>query len=254
MSPRNILEVIEAYNKIDYVDKYWIKYHTEREALMETTRFFKEHTEYTHLILTGDDTVPNYDVVAKLIADFNAHPEIEVISAIIGLDYFTKNNTLSLTIEPVINEEIARTVPSGYYRRLPYVFTSTQGLIRVWYQGFAFTMMARHILELIGLKTWLNNTTEWASDLKFAFDCWKAGIPQYVDLRTFMWHRQRRGESDTEYEILNRGRKGTKKFTKLVLSSASIPKEEPAKILSKEDLEIPMKIYNAQYHLENRKV
>jgi len=247
MSPRCIPEVIEAYDKIDYIDKYWIKNHTEREALGEVERFFKEHTEYTHLVLTGDDTVPNYNVVAQLIADFNAHPEIEIISATIGLDYFADDNNLSLTIEPVVKEENTMNLSYTAYKRIPYEFVS-EGLIRVWYQGFAFTMMTRRVLELIGLKTWQNNKSECMSDLKFSFDCWEAKIPQYADLRTFMWHRHHEEPIINPYYQVKNVFSGDilHKSTKFIPATVSIPKENPVKILSEEDLKIPMLIYNLQ--------
>jgi hypothetical protein len=254
-SPRNISVAIKAYDAIDYVDKYWIKYHTEKEALGAAERFFKEHTEYTHLIIAVDDTVINYDCVAKLIADFEAYPKLEVISGVVGLNYFKRDNRLSVTIEPVVEGEIPISTYSDRiwrkkYKHLLFEFVSLQGLMQVWYDGFSITMMTRRVFELIGLKTW--GESECMSDLKFAFDCWKSNISQYIDLRNFMWHYRRRFETDTEYEVLVNGKKGTLKYTQLILATVPIPEEEPAKILSERDLENSMKVYRKMY--DNKKV
>lgn len=252
MSPRDIPQCIKACDAINYVDKYWIKYHTEREALTEATRFFKEHTEYSHIIIASDDSVPDYNLIAKLMADFNAHPELEVISAVIGINYFEEDDRLSATIEqPVPNDEFRYSPLNSLFKLLPYEFTSTQGLLRVWFQGFGFTMMTRRVLEQVGLKTWYDNRSEMMSDLKFSLECAKAKIPQYVDLRTFTWHYRHRKDGNVEdrpeYEVLNSGRKGTVKSTKLVLAIASVPVEEPARILTEEDLKGPMAVYNSWY-------
>lgn len=243
-SPRRIVIVKNAYDKIDYVDKLWIKHFTEREALEEASRYFKTHTEYTHLIVSGDDGIPVYDIIAKLIADFEAYPEIEVISAIIGLNMLTNDNRLSVTLEPVVKEEVNLNIHEYDYRVLPYAFTSAQGLLRVWFQGFAFTTMTRHIFEKIGIRTFLNGTSECCSDVKFAFDCWKAGVPQYVDLRTFFWH-MKVGGRDGEFEVINRGQ--LPKTTELVLTTKPIPKMEPAKILNEKDLDDFITLYHKMY-------
>lgn len=204
MSPRTIPEVVQAYEKIDYVDKGYFRWFTEKEALAAITKFMKEHPQYTHLCLTGDDTIPSENVVANLIADMEAHPEIEVISAVIGLDKFAGDNRLSVTIEPATDKEMGSHLQYNDYRRLPYEFTEMKGILQCWYQGFAFTLMTRRILETIGIKTWFDGNAECMSDLKFSYDLAQAKIPQYVDLRTFMWHLRSEVPKNNDYTIRNK--------------------------------------------------
>jgi len=237
MSPRTIPEVISAYNKIDYVDKCWFKWYTEKEALAQVQTFFAEHKEYTHLILTGDDTVPTYDCVAYLLADIEAHPEIEVISVVVGMDKFAGDDRLSATIEPVTDTEPNKELTYSDYKRLPYEFINTKGILRVWYQGFAFTLMSRRIVETIGLKTWCNG--EWMSDLKFSFDLAQNNISQYVDLRLFMWHYRHECPKNNDYEVRNR----PDKRTFFQQAKVPVPKCDSAKILSYDDIPVEMDLY-----------
>ena len=253
MTPRNIPESLEAYDKIDYVDKVHLKGYTEKEVLKEMMKFFEEHKEYTHLILTGDDIIPPYNSVANLMADLEAHPEIEVLSAVIGMDKFADANLLSATIEPVTDREPDLTIDYLSYKRLPYEFTNVEGIIPVWYQGFAFTFISRKIMETIGLRTWLNGNSECASDLKFAFDLAKANIPQYVDLRVFIWHLKHEYSKNSQYEVMNmRNSKRNIRKNIFIPAKGPIPSCKPVKVLSYKDIPNEMDIYNLTYNKYNK--
>lgn len=187
MSPRDIKFVKEGFDKMDYVDKLWVKYFGPREALNEMFKYFYKHTEYTHLIIHSDDAVPSYEAVAMLIADIKKY-RFKIISGVVAMDFLTKDNRLSATFKPVTDHEYLR--EESYYC-LPFEFTKLNGIVKVWFQGYALTIINREILEPVTKLMWTlpeHTLYDLPHDILLALACHKLNIEQYIDLRVWYWH------------------------------------------------------------------
>lgn len=210
-SPRIIPEVIEEFNKINFIDKAWIKFYDGFQVINKCNEFVRDHPEYTHFVICSDDGIPtveglkllmadaeNYDVVSgccnycnmwsngKGICDFCRlnipHKQINVTLESMTLplnisgEYFTRN--LIMSDYPILTEK---------WRQ------ENQGIFKVWYQGFAYSFIKRDILLKIPLRPEKfqreGGFVSWAiDDVAFARDCVKNNIDQFVDFRAFFRH------------------------------------------------------------------
>ena len=186
ISCRDIQFVKEGFDKIDYIDKVWIKYCEEPEAVMRAFEYFFKHKEYTHMILHSDDAVPDYENIAQLIADEEKY-DFPVISGVIKFDKVKNNDWLAITIEPLSVDES--------YVTLPSFVLELKSIIRIWFQGMACMMIRRDVAEKLCPAIICRNIDGIAKyiitphgDLASAIALEQLEIPQYVDLKVWYWH------------------------------------------------------------------
>jgi hypothetical protein len=188
MSPRDIKFVKEGLDKIDYIDKIFVKYFNAVDALKKMYEYFLSHKEYTHIIIHSDDAVPNYEYIAMLIADVKKY-RFKSLSGIVLMDYFTQDNRVSVTIKPVYGLHY---LVRDSYACIPYEFINLKGIIRVWFQGFALTMLSRDIVEQVAKLMWTipeHTAYDLPYDVILAVICHDyLHISQHVDLRAWYWH------------------------------------------------------------------
>lgn len=188
MSPRDIKFVKEGLDKIDYIDKIFVKYFNAVDALKKMYEYFLAHKEYTHIIIHSDDAVPNYEYIAMLIADVKKY-RFKSLSGIVLMDYFTQDNRVSVTIKPVYGLHY---LVRDSYACIPYEFINLKGIIRVWFQGFALTMLSRDVVEQVAKLMWTipeHTAYDLPYDVILAVICHDyLHISQHVDLRAWYWH------------------------------------------------------------------
>jgi len=220
LSPRDIPWLEEQTNKIDYVDKLWIKYYTEKEADKIATEYFLNHPEYTHIVVNADDAKQEYDHIAMLVADYKKYR----FPIITGCCCLNKINNEDLRLNLTLNQVIFSLKDKPIYLHLPNEMRFLNGIIRVWFQGNATPLIERDtFIKLGGLKP----ITQWQTDLRLSYMAWKKKIPQYVDLRCYMEHF-RYPISHGKFRLLV----GEKKpYIKLIKATREIPDAPPAEVV-----------------------
>jgi len=201
MSPRDIKEVKQAFDKINYIDKVWFKYYDKPSLLMEIKEFLGKYKEYTHLIIVSDDVVCPYDSVKTLVEDLLVY-NFPVLSGCFnfcnmwmnrrGYCTWCKNKLshkwVNIMLKPIpIGEVFSNLDVEGFvtekWRRANPIIK------RVWFQGFALGVIRRDVYEQIGFKCQDAKRGLYSTDLPWAVDCAKAGIPQYCDFGVKLHHR-----------------------------------------------------------------
>jgi len=183
MSARDIPWIKEKMDKIDYIDKVWFKYTSTDITLKRIVKYFNKHTEYTHIILHSDDGAPDYNHIAMLIADAEKY-NFDIVSGCCCMDRMTEDLFLNITFNTV-KTELDDKLRREDYHLLPYEFKELNGLIKVWFQGNALSLIRRDVLDKIGFQTW---TGRFGADIRFSYECSKKNVAQYVDLRVYMEH------------------------------------------------------------------
>jgi len=166
LSPRDLDFVREAFDAIDYVDKVWVKYYPPKMAWSIARDRFLEGN-WTHLIISSDDVTPNRESVALLMLD-SALGDYPVITGVARVrERSMKINYPFLWIDALKNPRI----------------------VKVWFVGFALTMIRRDVVEKIPFRAFDEKRFgDFMYDLAFSVECEKHGIPKYADLRVFMEH------------------------------------------------------------------
>lgn len=233
MSPRDIPWIKKQYDSLDYIDTLWVKYYPTDQTVRIAKRYFLAHKQYTHLILTADDTAPDYDGIPMLVADIIKY-NFPVITGCCSSDAVSGQMHLNLTFSPVTSTLKVKLFPD-LYENLPPQFLGLKGIVKVWFQGNACSAMNRDAVKRAFGRTW---TGRFGADLRFSYECAVQGIPQYADLRVYMEHSkyprfgmmyglklQSASASKRAGEIPTRGKLIFKKATK------PIPPAKPAKII-----------------------
>lgn len=199
-SPRNIAEVKEAFDKIDYVDKVWFKYFDKPTVLTKTEEFMKEHKEYTHLIIVLDDVICQSDSVKTLIEDLLVY-DFPVLSGCFNFCNVWMNKVrwcswcqnnephpfVNITFDPFTKREIITKQPT--YNFVSEKWRKENPIIKqVWFEGFGIAVIRRDIYEKIGFRCWTPNLN-FTSDVPWAIDLENAGIPQFCDFKVKSRHR-----------------------------------------------------------------
>lgn len=192
-SPRDISWVKEAFDKITYVDKLWIKYYTQLEAYSVAQKYFLEHKEYTHWIISCDDGVPPINGIAKLIADIKKY-DFPIISGVSTNDSLMSDDFLGVTIESpkfIHPTQIPQYVD---FNLLPKEFKNLNGIIKISFQGNETLVIRRDIVEKMPYvrpeEEMKDNYQPWyrCSDFGYSVKCKETQIPIYCDLRVFYLH------------------------------------------------------------------
>lgn len=226
LSPRDIQAVKEAYDKIDYVDKLWIKYYEPIEAYAIAESFFLDYPEYTHIIINCDDAIPQYEHIAMLIADIKKY-DFPAIAGCCTVDKTSNDMRLSFGLSDFRGQ--------SPHHQVPNEFRTLNGIVRCWWQGMAYGVIRRDLLEKTGLKGLQNLACN--QDLQFSLNLIKLCIPQYIDVRCYMIHARGIGKSFV-------GEKP--KYTILEVATKEVPEMNPAEIVTTLSMAL-RKIYVDRY-------
>lgn len=207
-TPRDtIIEANEAFSKIDYVDKLHLKFYDKPSVLAQTHKFFMAHKEYTHMIIVIDDEVCPPDSV-KILMKTLLQYDLPILCGCFnycntGIEKGTyycgwckrgeHHKLLNVTFDPIdfVAENKARLAGDGNGMIDAFHFVTEEWRLKhpiikqVWFQGFPLTFIRRDIYEKIGFK--YNGST----DMPWAMDCSKAGIPQFCDFSLKIQHLAR---------------------------------------------------------------
>jgi hypothetical protein len=207
-SPRNFSLFWSWVDKVDFVDKLIVKNHVHHVAIKIGMDYFKEHEEYTHLLLSSDDVLGTPDYVNMLIRDEEEHG-FPVVTGWNNTAH--RDNYSNITVErvKVVDKNLNKTTetfrPSKVYPYLSVVDVAAgkygYPFIKAWYVGFPLALFQRKTLMEVPFRPFLLqkdglcNTPETAAkgrgtgyDLQFCIDCQKKKIPIRVDTRVLLLH------------------------------------------------------------------
>jgi len=235
LSPRDIPFAIESLDKIDYVDKLWIKYYPSMEAYQIAYDYFIKHEEYTHLIINCDDAIVPYNHIAMLIADIKKY-NFPVIAGCCCMDKVKGDMNLSVTLNRIAKSMDDKVTEKSYHL-LPNKIKQLRNIIQVWFQGNALVCIKRELLKLTGLAGWKNHP--WAQDLRLAYELARLKVPQYVDLRCYMEHFKL-----SQFEGVGEVLVGKKTpYIKFVPATRKVPIMKPAKVIKQSTVKKLFKEY-----------
>ena len=184
LSPRDLDFVREAFDAIDYVDKVWVKYYPPKMAWSIARDRFLEGN-WTHLIISSDDVTPNRESVALLMLD-SALGDYPVITGVARVR--ERSMKINVCVKPVRIPERGKIWRENY----PFLWIDAlknPRIVKVWFVGFALTMIRRDVVEKIPFRAFDEKRFgDFMYDLAFSVECEKHGIPKYADLRVFMEH------------------------------------------------------------------
>lgn len=197
-SPRDIPMVKEAFKKIDFVDKLWIKYFPSGEAYEQLRQWLKDKG-YTHIIIQSDDVTPTPETLKILLNDILEYDFLAIAGCCNYCDVWGRkpygickycrdevpHDLINITFDPVKYKDRPITLKS--YNFITEEWRRNHPEIRqVWFQGIAFGVIRRDIYDSVGL--YPRGETDTMFDLEFAISLSEYGIPQFCDFRAFMRH------------------------------------------------------------------
>lgn len=218
-SPRNIPKTTQAYHSLD-VDKLWVKYYPENIAYAHIQRFFLEHREYTHLVISADDLLVQPEQFEALKSSVRANQEeYPVFSGVCNNDMVGGCEfvmAVSLKFPPCNPRR--HTYGYGYAfvdarghnmdRRNPDKRgPAPTGIHHVSFAGFPCMFIRRDILQRLTLRTDYEYNLQYrmpgsSVDTVFCWDCYhaKPQIPIHADFDVKMLHL--RGWQDPCMQLL----------------------------------------------------
>lgn len=181
-------DILEELDKIP-CDKLIIKYMPYPWPHNLARDFFIEHEEYTHLIVMPQDILVKKEHFEALKADIEKY-HYPVLSGVCNVEReghrnFNMWNICKICPSKFRNERIYRWVPAC---------AEKIGIMRVGFQGMAFTWIQRNILQRVNLdgefifKGCIHRDGSPAPDLNFSLNCLKLGIIQYANTDVRMFH------------------------------------------------------------------
>lgn len=213
-SPREIPEVLEAFKRINFMDKFWIKNYTGLESMIQANKIIKDHPEYTHFVMCSDDGIPTVKGLNQLIANINYY-DCDVVSGCCNYcnmwmnkkgvcnfcEYDLPHKYINVALSPMnlpldgTGTYFTRALTINDYNIVTENWREiNQGTYRVWYQGFAYTFIKREIALKVPFRSEKiiirgGETIVWGiHDVAFARDCAEKGIVQSVDTRAYFKH------------------------------------------------------------------
>lgn len=196
--PRHIQFILDEYNRIDFVDKIFVRYHNEGELYFYINDFIKNHPEYTHLMVSCDDGDMVAARVLRLLRTVQAE-DYPVLSGVCNVCDVWRHGTdgvctycRSRQEHPYVNAcfDLPNVDPmkGAYYH---FVTREEQqkirGVRKVKFQGFAPAIIRRDIALKVPFRPIMSHLFN-SFDYTFAVDCDKLGIDQYVDFGVYFNH------------------------------------------------------------------
>ena len=201
MSVRRIPEVINAFQKLNFIDKVYFRNFTPSQVSEEINTYLDDHgRKYTHILITSDDITPSPENIRQLIDDVRVY-DFPCIAGYCNICYFDRQDSngaicgscvddkphkdTNVTFEPVdvikLSKRAYNFVKTEWARDHPDIY-------QVWFQGMACGMVSMETHQRIPFRSLLYGKAGLMQDLAFALDCAKHGIPQFVDFRIGIRH------------------------------------------------------------------
>lgn len=219
-SPRDIPEIQQALDKIDFIDKFYVKYTKEYPAYQKAQEFFLENDHYSHILICPDDLLIEKEHIIQLIADTMQY-NYPVIGGLCQVDNddFKDDMAFSLTpFKPRISDRFR------YFEKFDKYFFHDKlrseyqdnPILRTMWQGFPLTCIRKDVIQEIGFRDdaefkGLPRGSGCCIDDGFCYDCIQNEIPMYTDLRIRMNHLKF-NDNNTRMQLV----KDKKPYTKLV--------------------------------------
>jgi hypothetical protein len=248
-SPRNIPDVLTAFNVCNYYDHYYVKHQEpEASAYKKIRNFFLEHTEYTHLILWSDDLVAWPDDIFRIVnraEEFN----FDVIAGLCNVDRTDYYHYFACSFKPhhinrdkrdlsfIHKSQIYDIKPGATHAFDEWLLLpqyQKDPFVRVNWLGFSMPCIKRQIIEAIEFHDdgyyMINEITKQAAkvdglgccmDTAFSWECIQNEIPLMIDVRIVMDHLKNR---DNYYDHWGIGK--YKPVEYLVKAGEKIPEPE----------------------------
>lgn len=228
-SPRNIPDVLTAFNMGNKYDHYYVKHQEpEASAYKKIRNYFLDHSEYTHLILWSDDLIVRPHDIDNVIRDAETH-DFDIIAGLCNVDrtdfyhYFACNyrphhiNRDKRILEFIHKSEFYNIKP-GPTRDLEEWLLLPQyqsnPFVRVNWLGFSLPCIKRSVVEAIEFHDdgyyMTNEITKRAAkvdglgccvDTAFSWECIQEEIPLMVDVRIVTDHLKNRDGYYTHWGI-----------------------------------------------------
>lgn len=185
-SPRDLLQFHEAIAKIPH-DKIWYKYMPyELQPYQQAREYFLQHPEYTHLAICPDDLEVTPKGVERLWEDSKTYDVIGGMCNVEMSDLKSRDPNYALTHNlPTLARE------GRVYHWYHKSDTPKNTILQVPWQGTAFLIMARHVVEQIpfnGDSEANNATVSFSYDVGIAHGLANHSVPSFVDTAVFFKH------------------------------------------------------------------
>ena len=149
-------------DKVDFVDKLIVKNYVHHEAIKIGMDYFKEHKEYTHLLLSSDDVLGTPEDVKLLIKDARKQG-FPVVTGWCNTAHIEDHANITVkrvgVVDANLNKIAEKFKPSKVYPYLPIVdvVAGKYGypFIKAWYAGFPLALIQRKTLMKIPFRPFL---------------------------------------------------------------------------------------------------
>lgn len=188
-SVRDIPDVKKWWPQIPY-DKYIVRFKMHREAYIDISDFFTNHTEYTHLIIVADDLEVPPEQLERLFHTMG-YWNLQTVSGYCNLD---ETNHDTYAIQPLGSQDFTRDHPDTtggrwYSKNKKPILPTDSPLLQIGHGGFCCQIITRELFDKIHL-TGKNNEIVGNFDWNFSRECHELGVPLMVDTRVKLWHRR----------------------------------------------------------------
>ena len=203
MSVRRIPVVLEAFGKLNFIDKVYFRNYTPAAISDVINDYLKVHFKpYTHIILMPDDITPTPLNIQRLIDDVRYY-DFPVVGGYCNICKFSRFDAdhcvicefcqdnvahilTNITFEPVDHKHL---LSKASYQNLTLAYASSlSDIYPVWFHGMACGVINKETYKQIPLRSWWSGEKGLMQDLAYAVDCEKLGIQQFVDFRVAMRH------------------------------------------------------------------
>lgn len=195
LSPRDIKIVKEGHETFKDVPHLYLKYWKACQAYKIIEDFFKENTEFSHVVIAPDDLVVFDKHYNALVEDLEKE-DFPVLGGICNINTLTPK-TLAICIDElpsiIRRERASRTGRKYHYAQLDSL-PIPEGIIKVKFAGMPFLFIRRDVVEQIGFTgdTIYDPTRKHLEprvfDLAFCYECDQKNIPIHVDARVKLLH------------------------------------------------------------------
>jgi hypothetical protein len=182
-------------DRINSMDKLILDGYPHDEAHRIVKDYFLKHSEYTHLLIYGEDALFTPDHVKLLIEDAKEH-DFQVVSGWTNINF-------KMSLSNVGMADL-RKIPIVDYRQYKFIdiidlinYKNNDIFIKCFYVGLPLTLIRRDVVEKVTFEPYTIKNVRIGKvyykmgimhDVRFAIDCANNNIPIYIDKRLFGLH------------------------------------------------------------------
>lgn len=202
-------------DRVDFVDKLYVKYYSHDEAFRIVKDFFSRHDEYTHLLIYAEDVVTSPDMVRLLISDAEQY-DFPVVSGWCNYDF--RRNWVSVNTVDLRNKYVSFADDYKFMSPIDMLFYDDDPFFECFFNGMALTLIRRDVALKVSFKPYkyvndyvlgVYRRRGTMFDLQFAIELRNLGVKSIVDKRVVCMHF-----GDTTKFINLRDKKPTVEFIK----------------------------------------